>query len=477
MLRNPRRRVTPRAPQTSLPMPLVPVPAVRHALLWSRACAGRAAAGRVSRHVLRTVAGLWLAATAGCDGEQATAETSRAGGQGAPKAAEATGERARTEGGAAARESKAEPNEGGAAEGGAAEGAAAEGAATDPTRVTLTEAGFATARVAVEPVQVETTGAAAGGLEVPGQVEFDPARVALISPRAAGRIERLLVVPGDRVQGGQTVALLFSPAFLTAQTDLQQARRRSDLLAGTADAGGARALLDAARRRLALLGATAAEIGGIERGRAPAALLPVRAPFAGSIIEATALAGAAVEAGAPLYRLADLSTVNVAAHVPEAALGALRVGQRAAIRVTALPGRPFAGTVRRISDQLDSTQRTVDALVQVSNTGRALKPGMFATVALTVPGAGRASPGTSILSVPETAVVTDGEARYVFVEVGPRAYERRAVELAPGPRAGGLQGGRVVVVSGLRQGERVVTRGAFALKSELTKGAFAEDEG
>lgn len=466
MLRNPRRRVTPPAPQTTRPMPRVDRSAVRHVSRWLRGSAGGATSGRVARLALRAVAGVWLAATAGCGGEPAAAGASRAPGEGAAKAA-ATGE--------ATAEPK--PTEGGGPEGGA-EG---EGGAAAKTRVTLSAAAFATARVVVEPVQVEATSAAAGGLEVPGQVEFDPARVALISPRTAGRIERLLVVPGDRVRGGQTVALLYSPAFLTAQTDLQQARRRSDLLGGTADAEGARALLDAARRRLTVLGASGAEIAAAERGRAPATLLPVRAPFAGSIVEAMTLAGAAVEAGVPLFRLADLSTVNVAAHVPEPSIGAVRVGQRAAVRLTALPGRPFAGTVRRISDQLDSAQRTVEALVQVSNTAHTLKPGMFATVALTTPAAGRAAPGAAAaspaVSVPETAVVTDGEARYVFVEAGPRTYERRSVELAPGSRAGGLGGGRVVVVSGLRPGERVVTRGAFALKSELTKSAFAEDEG
>lgn len=476
MLRNPLPRVIRPVNRILPPIPLAPDRTSRDALHWPRGhTAARDVLRRVSRPALRTAAGLWLAATAGCGGEQpaAAAATARASGASANQPAEVGAAR----GGVAIGASTTAPKAGGAAEGGAA-----EGGAKDPTQVALTEAAFATARVAVEPVQVEATSAATRGLEVPGQVEFDPARVALISPRAAGRIERLFAVPGDRVQGGQTVALLYSPAFLTAQTDLQQAKRRSDLLGGTADTTGARALLDAARRRLTVLGVTRAEIGALEGGRAPATLLPVRAPFAGSIIERVALAGAAVEAGAPLFRLADLSTVNVAARVPEAAIGTVRVGQRAAIRVTALPGRPFAGTVRRISDQLDSAQRTVDALVQVSNTGRALKPGMFATVALTVPGAGRTSArasagGVPVLSIPETAVVTDGEARYVFVEVGPRTYDRRSVELAPGPRAGGLQGERVVVVSGLRPGERVVTRGAFALKSELSKGAFAEKEG
>ena len=78
----------------------------------------------------------------------------------------------------------------------------------------------------------------------------------------------------------------------------------------------------------------------------------------------------------------------------------------------------------------------------------------------------------------ETALVTDGDARYLFVEVAPRTFERRAVTVAPlaPPGSAAPPGGRVVVRTGLASGERVVIRGAFTLKSELAKAALAEDE-
>jgi RND family efflux transporter MFP subunit len=350
------------------------------------------------------------------------------------------------------------------------------------TRVTLTEAAAATANIAVEQVRVETTAPGSSAVEVPGQVEFDPARVALVSPRTPGRIERLLAVPGDRVGSGQIVAVLYSPAFITAQDDLLQAKRRLMALEGTPDAEGARALLVASRRRLQLLGAGDATVERVEAGGEPLSLLSISAPFAGSIIETSALAGAAVDAGTPLFKIADLSVVNVAADVPERAAFAVRVGQGATIRVVGAGTRSFSGRVARVSDQMDPATRTVEAFVQVTNTGRVLKPGMSATVLLRVPGSTPgASPAAPALTVPSTAIVTDGGERYVFVEVGPRSYERREVQLAGGvargmgPQAG--DGGRVGVVGGLAPGDRVVVRGAFTLKSELAKASFAEDEG
>lgn len=348
-------------------------------------------------------------------------------------------------------------------------------------RVTLTEAAAATANIAVEPARAERIAPGTGVVEVPGQVEFDPARVALVSPRTPGRIERLLAVPGDRVRAGQTVAFLYSPAFITAQNDLLQAKRRSDVLEGTADAEGARALLAAARRRLQLLGVGDATVERIEAGGEPLSLLPIDAPFAGSIIEMPALAGAAADAGTALFKIADLSVVHVAADIPERAAFAVRPGQDATIRITGAGTRSFSGRVTRVSDQMDAATRTVEAFVQVPNAGRLLKPGMSASVVLRVPGG---TPGAAVaaagIAVPASSIVTDGGERYVFVEVGPRSYERREVRLAGGVAPGmgpqAADGGHVVVVAGLAPGDLVVVRGAFTLKSELAKASFAEDE-
>jgi multidrug efflux pump subunit AcrA (membrane-fusion protein) len=95
---------------------------------------------------------------------------------------------------------------------------------------------------------------------------------------------------------------------------------------------------------------------------------------------------------------------------------------------------------------------------------------MFASVGLAVPAASRA-PAAAIVTVPESAVVTDGDARYVFVEAGERIYDRRTVEVVPGASAG-----RVAIRSGVSAGERVVSNGAFTLKSELGKASLKDED-
>jgi multidrug efflux pump subunit AcrA (membrane-fusion protein) len=315
-------------------------------------------------------------------------------------------------------------------------------------------------------------------VEAPGQVEADPSRTAFVSARAAGRLERLTAVVGDRVVANQAVAWVMSPAFVTAQDDYRQAVRRALVLAGTADSAGARAIEAAARNRLRLFGLAEQELERLAQGGEPSALLPVTTPFEGSLVEGMTLAGASVESGTPIFRLIDLRELDVAADVPERFLPDLHVGQRAVVLLAAYPDLRLAGRVERIRDELDPTTRTIEALVHVANPDRALRPGMFAKVQLQVE-EGRGSSATvaeAPLVIPAAAIVSDVDQRYVFVETAPYTYERRIVELAANDaRFGGVGASAVVVHAGIRPGERIVVEGAFTLKSELAKAGFVEE--
>ena len=341
-------------------------------------------------------------------------------------------------------------------------------------RVVLTEAGARAAGIRVEPVRLDSS-AGRQDLQMPGQVDFDPRRVAVISPRVAGRIERLEVVEGETVVGGQVVAQISSPAYLTAQNDFAQARRRATSLAGGPDADGARLIAEAARRRLAMMGGGPAAVARLEDGIEMDPYLALEAPFGGTIMDARALPGQAVEAGHEIFRLADLSVVDVVADIPEQALPLVHVGQAATISIPAYPHLEFAGHVERLRSELNPETRTVRAVIHARNPAGRLRPGMFATVRLAVtPGRG----GTAAVVIPEAAVITDGEQRFVFVEVAPLTFVRRPVEILPLASPGAAVPGsdRVIVRSGLAPGERVVVAGAFTLKSELAKGAFGEDD-
>lgn len=353
----------------------------------------------------------------------------------------------------------------------------------ETNNVTLSEAAFRTAQIVVQEVGSLAAGDDAEILEVPGQVEIDPRRIALVSSRVAGRIERLNVVEGDRVQANQTVGLLFSTTYLTAQTDLMQAARRARTLAGTADEAGAKALLEAAKGRLRLLGATDAEIEASQAGE-PTATLSLRAPISGSITESKVLPGAAVSPGDPIFTISDLTDMDVIAEIPERALPEVHVGQRATVSIAAFPEMQFKGSVERMRDVLNAETRTLRAVIHVGNGSARLRPGMFATVRLEVSTRDavalskvKDAESRRVLTIPESAIITDGERKFVFVETGERAYEKREVRVTALSAAGSAAKGAstVMVQDGLRAGERVVTSGAFILKSELAKASLSDE--
>ncbi len=124
----------------------------------------------------------------------------------------------------------------------------------------------------------------------------------------------------------------------------------------------------------------------------------------------------------------------------------------------AYPGRTFKGKVTYVGNEIDRTNRTVQARIEVPNPDHALKPGMFAHAAIEVSEARR------VLVAPESAIFDVGNEKIAFVAAGNGEYTARRVQL------GAAAGGFVEVLSGLREGERVVSRGGLVLKTLLTRG-------
>lgn len=348
-----------------------------------------------------------------------------------------------------------------------------EEAAASAGRVTLSGDAMRTAGVETALVGAPTAGSQDGALVAPGAVELDPRRVALISSRLDGRLERLEVVAGDPVEAGAVVATLFSTSFLTAQDDLLLAERRVAQLAATSDSAGARALARSAARRLELMGMTAEDIARVRASGEVMDALPLRSPMRGNILESHTISGASVAAGGAIFTVADLSELDVVAEIPEPSLPLVRIGQRAVIEVAAYPGVRFSGTVERLHDVLNPETRTARAVLHVRNPDRTLRPGMFASVRLAV---ATSTAGARAHVIPSSAVVTDGESRIVFVEVGERMFERREVRIESLAPVGSMRpaGDQVRVTEGLRAGERIVIRGAFTLKSELAKASMGD---
>lgn len=320
---------------------------------------------------------------------------------------------------------------------------------------------------------------AGGEVSLTGIIQPNADRYAQVAGRVPGRIVRVLASVGARVRQGQPLAVLDSievgearSAQAQAQAELKVAEAalkraeslraenvvpEKEYLRARGDFEKARAALVAANEKMKML-----NIGAPAKGES-ASVFTVTAPFAGTVIEKSAVPGALSEPAKPLFTIADLSTVWIEANVFERDLPRVVPGAPASATVSAWPGDPFNGKVTYVANLMDRETRTVSARVEVANRDGRLRPGMFANVLISVP----AESTGKALYVPEDAVVLMDGRPSVFVR-GEHGFEPRAV--VPGARVGG----RVELKDGVNAGEQVVTAGAYELKARIQKSQLGE---
>lgn len=317
-------------------------------------------------------------------------------------------------------------------------------------------------RIKVEPATEQLI---QSQLLAPASVEGDPARLARISPPLSGRVEKLLVHLGDRVEKGQPLLILNAPDLAQAQADyvkaesgLSQAEKtyarqkdlnehgigaQRELEQAETDRTVAKSELGRARKRLEQLGVN---VGG------PVGPLVVRSPITGRVVDLAVTGGEFKnDPNAVLMTVADLSTVWLTASVQEKDVRRVKVGDEATAVFSAYPDEHFVGKVFSVADLLDLDTRSVKVRVAIDNPDGRFKPGMFATVRF-------AGTSTPRVVVPTTALVLRGDETFTFVEVGDWVFEARRVT------TGQQQGGVTVIAEGLDAGTPVVTSEAMVLQ-------------
>jgi Cu(I)/Ag(I) efflux system membrane fusion protein len=329
--------------------------------------------------------------------------------------------------------------------------------------ISFTEAGarlmeIETSVVTRRPVDIE--------IELVGRVTYDAGRVAVVSARVPGRIEKLYVDSvGDRVAERQPLFELYGAELLAAQRELSEAASVYGTAREAGDEGATNAaleLLQAVRDRLSLWGVSADQISAIEKAGPAGSTVAIVSPITGTVVEERVVEGSYVTTGQQLFTIADLSSVWVDLSAHETDLALLAEGQPVSFRAAALPGRRFDGVLTLVEPIVDPATRTVTARAEVDNPDGVLRPEMFVTAEVSASATldGAQAP----IVIPSSAPLLTGKRAVVYVEVDDAAgptFEGREIVL--GPRAGD----HYIVVSGLVPGERVVTNGAFKIDSAL----------
>jgi len=319
-------------------------------------------------------------------------------------------------------------------QGGDAEGVAISSAMQQSLGIRTAEAVMATLSTRIEAV---------------GTVGFDERDVAVVQARSSGFVEKLHVrAPLDPVRKGQPLAELYVPDWVAAQEEFLSARR----MEGTR----VEALVDGARQRMRQAGMTKSQIAVVESSGQVHPRLTVDAPINGFVSELSAREGMTVTAGSTLFRINGLDSVWVNADIPETAASQLRPGSRVEARSPALADVVFKGRINAILPEVDPATRTIKARIELSNPGRRLTPGMFATIRLETPSTKEA------VLIPSEAVIRTGKRSVVIIAVQEGRFALVDVQI-------GLESdGRTEIRKGILPGQKVVVSGQFLIDSEAS---------
>ncbi len=153
--------------------------------------------------------------------------------------------------------------------------------------------------------------------------------------------------------------------------------------------------------------------------------IEIKAPFSGYVSARPVAVGEYVATSATIATILRITPIKLQLQVPQIYAPNVKLGLGVEASVSGFPERTFKGRVTAINPAVETNSRTFIVEAAFPNTDIALKPGMFATARIVLPGS------TKGLFVPRNAVLTDattnssqvfmivdGKARVAVVQIG-----------------------------------------------------------
>jgi RND family efflux transporter MFP subunit len=157
----------------------------------------------------------------------------------------------------------------------------------------------------------------------------------------------------------------------------------------------------------------------------------IRAPFDCTILTRPVSVGQAVSgssgfnSGTEVFTVANLADMIITAHINQADVTRLKVGQPVDVSVEAVSGLKLAGQVDRIAPQATFRNGVKGFSVRVilKNAEDKVRPGMTANLSIPMVSAG------SVVAMPLGAVFSDQDERFAYVKRATGRFEQRSIRL------------------------------------------------
>ena len=266
-----------------------------------------------------------------------------------------------------------------------------------------------------------------------------------IAPQSPSRIQKIYVEVGDFVRAGQIVAKMDEVSLNQSKLSMANDSLEYSRIKKLYEQGGvSKSDFDAMELKYNV---TRSQYQNLLENTI------LRSPVSG-VITARNYDQGDMYGGSPIYVVEQITPVKLYVGISEMDYTRVKKNDTVTLTADALPGKTFTGRIARIYPTIDAATHTFTAEVNVANSDRLLRPGMYARVTVNF------GSNHSIV-VPDDCVVKQqgSGVRSVFVLQNDNTVKEVVVTL------GRHFGTEYEILSGIAEGDNVVVKGQASLKN------------
>ncbi len=352
----------------------------------------------------------------------------------------------------------------------------------DLTAVTLSDDQVKKLGITVgQPTDHEFT----GSIGANGVLATTPQSEALVTPKAGGNVQRILVREGQTVRRGEVVVWLSHPDYVDLQSRYLTAVHRQQYLrkefqrqsmmmnerVGTGkDYDRIEADLRTAEGEVSMLAMQLHQLGinpsAVRNGK-PVATIAVRSPIEGTVERIDAETGQYVGPDMPMMHIVNTDNIYADLLVFQRDIAKVRIGQKVILKLQSGKGSTYDGQVYSIGKVFAQDAQAVHVRVNIGGSHDGLISGMYVQGQI-------ASTAVRQKALPSEAIVDEDGRSYVFTAKKEGAgWKFDPIEIVRGKEENGM------TAISLKKSQQTLNcvslSAAYYLLSEMKKGETGEE--
>ena len=265
-------------------------------------------------------------------------------------------------------------------------------------------------------------------LKTTGYLKVPPQNKASITSAIGGTVQSILVMEGDYIQKGQTVATLINPSFVKMQEDFLDANaqltfaqadyeRQKELSEknvsaqktfqqATANYNSLKAKVSSLKQQLTILHISTASL----TPETISSALQIKTPISGTISHIDINIGTTVDPSRELMDVVDNSQLHLDISVFEQDLLKVKVGQLVELWLTNLPSKHYHAKIFGIGSAFEGQSKSIPVHATITGDKKGLIEGMNVTAMIS-------AQSNLVTVVPSSAITSFGGSEFIFVQI------------------------------------------------------------